>query len=324
MVSTLAASEVADVPAVRLPGRFRGMCHLRAVLVTALSLAACADPGAKGPDDTAEADADTDTDVDADTDADVVAPATDGTLDLPFALDAEGAGADRLDGVTLLDASGTLELDGVTHLAVAYQDHDWVEAGYHLYDVLSIPEDGSNLAVTYLYCQDDALPYAYTESFLHPMDWEATTGTCDGAAASSSAAVSFPALRARPAAFDPGVRIDGEEVAYDGTTGHVRLDGVDRALHPFNTVDCTDCPGGPWLEVHSLFEGDDDACFGILYLYPDDPTYVQVYYTMCLPTFARPTGALTANWTGAPSGPPRPPGLRRPRPPRIPPVAAGE
>jgi hypothetical protein len=208
-----------------------------------------------------------------------------------------------------------VDLDGVTHLAVAYQDHDWEGTGYHLYDLLSVAEDGSNLAVTYLYCQEGALPYAYTESFAHPMDWETASGSCDGSAQPSTANVSFPALTVLPGAFDPGVVINGDDVAWDGAEGHVTLGGNRRALRPFNTVDCTDCPGGPWLEVHALLDGDADACFGILYLFPDDPTFVQVSYGICLPTLERPEGTLDATWSGAMVGAPRPAGLVRPRPP---------
>jgi hypothetical protein len=225
-------------------------------------------------------------------------------------------------------------LDGVSHLAVAWQDHDWDAAGYHLYDVLSVAEDGSNLAVTFLYCRGDALPYAYTESFLHPMDYEPTSGTCAGAARASSAAVSLPALSALPAHYDPGVRIDGEDVSWDGASGRVRLAGVDRALHPFGFVDCTDCPGGPWLEVHGLLDGPDDACFGILYLFPDDPSFVQLSYTLCLPGLERPEASLEADWyaSGEAARPPgvqigpglgRPPGLSRPPPERVRPEEAG-
>jgi hypothetical protein len=282
------------------------------ILSLALSLAACTPADA---DVKSAPDADADADTDSDTDADLVAPATDGTLALPFALDAEGSGADRLDAVSILDAAGTLALDGVTHLAVAYQDHDWEGTGYHLYDLLSVAEDGSDLAVTYLYCQEGALPYAYTESFAHPMDWETASGSCDGSAQPSTANVSFPALTVLPGAFDPGVVIDGDDVAWDGAEGHVTLGGNRRALRPFNTVDCTDCPGGPWLEVHALLDGDADACFGILYLFPDDPTFVQVSYGICLPTLERPEGTLDAAWSGALVGAPRPAGLVRPRPP---------
>jgi hypothetical protein len=270
------------------------------------------------PSDTdTDTDSDTDTDTDSDTDADtVVAPETEGTLANTFTLDAEGAGERRLDGVTLLDSAGTLTLSGRDHLAVAYQDHDWQSAGYHLYDVLSVAEDGSNLAITYLYCQGEDMPYAYTESFSHPMDWEVSEGVCTGRAQASDATVSLPALRALPPAFDPGVRIDGDDVSWDGERGQVTLGGVERALHPFNTVDCTDCPGGPWLEVHAMLVGDD-ACFGILYLFPEEPSYVQVSYTMCLPTLARPEGTLSADWTGTVGAVARPAGLVRPPPERL-------
>lgn len=245
-----------------------------------------------------------------------VAPeGTEGELALAFSLDASGAGEDRVDSVELLDAAGTLELNGVGHAAIAYQDHDWAETGYHLYDLVSVAEDGSNLAVTYLYCAGEELPYAYTESFLHPMDWEVAHGTCDGTPTASVAAVSLPALSAEPTPIETGITFTSGEPA----DGVVTLDGVTRSIVPFNQVDCSDCPGGPWYELHTMLQGADDQCFAILYLYPDDPTFTTVEYTLCLPTLARPTGTVETEWTGALQGPPLPAGLLRPpvaRPPR--------
>lgn len=285
-----------------------------------LLLAACAlDADVKSPDPV-DTDTDTDADTDTDTEPGVLAPATEGSLTLPFTVDAAGAGPDRLDDVALLDASGSLVLSGVSHLAVAYQEHDWVESGYRLFDLVSLAEDGSNLAVTYLYCQDGALPYAYTESFLHPMDWETTTGSCAGSSRATEVDVSLPPLRAGPPPFDPGVRISGDDVSYDGEQGRVVLAGVERTLQPFNVVDCTDCPGGPWYELHSLLDGPDDACFAIVYLYPEDPSFLQVEYGLCLPTLERLSASLDASWSGQLDAA-RPPPFLRPAPGRLRPEA---
>ncbi|MFZ5478833.1 MAG: hypothetical protein ACOZNI_18820 [Myxococcota bacterium] len=273
-----------------------------------LLLLACTGPAADDVKSPVESDTDTDTDTDTDADTDTVAGPTDGDLAVPFTLDASGTGDDRVDSVELLDAAGTIELDGVGHAAVAYQDHDWTDAGYHLYDLVSVAEDGSNLAVTYLYCSGDDLPYAYTESFTHPMAWETTRGSCDGAVADGIARAELPALLARPEPIETGFTFDGELAE-----GRLTLEDTEREWIPFNTVDCAECPGGPWYELHSLLVGEGDACFAILYLFPDDPTFVQVEYTLCLPTLERPTGVISATWSGSPQGPPAP---MRPRPPR--------
>ena len=306
------------------PGVQATGCHalrLDAPRRVCAACAACAAPDDTGAPPDAKTDSGSHTTSNADTsNADTttaVAPGTEGTLALDFRLDAVGQGPDRLDWVSLLDAAGTLELDGVNYATFAYLTHAWEGTGYQLYDLVSIAENGSNLAVTYLYCQGDELPYAYTESFVHPMDWEATEGACDGAAEPSVTTASLPPLRATPPPFDPGVRIDGDQVAFDGSEGHMRLDGHDRALMPFDTVDCTDCPGGPWLEVHSLLVGTDDACFGILYLYPDDPDYVQLAYGICLPSLTRLDAWFYAPWSGDLVAAARPAALLRPAPRRV-------
>jgi hypothetical protein len=247
---------------------------------------------------------------DPDEPAVAVAPATSGALELSFSLDVSAEGRDRLSEVALATDVGGLALDGAAHAAVAYQDHDWESAGYHLYDLLSVAEDGTDLGVTYLYCDGEDVPYAYTESFDLPMDWESASGSCVGEQVETDASVELPALRVTPEAVPTGVTFEDGEMA----GGDVTLDGTTRTWIPFNTVDCTDCPGGPWYELHSLLVGDSEACFAIAYLFPDDPTFAQWEYGLCLPSLSRPAGVVEGSWSGALSGPPRPAGLARPRP----------
>lgn len=245
-------------------------------------------------------------------DTDTAVEETEGELALPFSLDASAKGDIRVNSVEILDAAGTLELERVGHAAIAYQDHDWAAEGYHLYDLLSIAEDGSNLAVTYLYCQGTDIPYAFTESFQHAMNWETAQGTCTGTPTPSTVDVSLPTLTATPTPRETGITFTSGELA----EGVVTLDGVTRDIVTFNKVDCTECAGGPWYELHSILTGPDDQCFTILYLYPDDRATVDVEYTLCLPSLARPTGTVTADWTGSLGGPPPPKGMFRPPPPR--------
>ncbi len=235
-----------------------------------------------------------------DSDTDAGFPATEGTLDVAFDLESSGTGSDRVGNIDLAGSTGILTLDGVGHQAVAYQDHDWSsETGYHLYDLISIADDGSNLAVSYLYCSGSSLEHVYTESFLHPLDAEGASGSCDAVAAPFEAEVALPALTVLPDPIDLGITIDGADVSLAGSTGSVTLEGVDREWLPFASVDCSDCPGGPWYEIHGLAVGPDDACFTIGYLFPDDPTYVQFAYSICLPSLDRPDDiSLNASWEG--------------------------
>lgn len=223
---------------------------------------------------------------------------TAGPLDVGLSVDAELAKTARLKSFSLAGSLGTLRLDGVDHHGIVYLDHDWPESGYHLYDVFSVADDGSALAITYLYEADGNIPYAYTESYGLPMDWEATSGTLLATPAATPLNVELPALTTSPPAFDVGISIDGADAHLDATGGDLTLAGVNRDVHPFGAVDCTDCPGGPWLEIHAVLSNDDDACFAILYLYPDDPSVVHVEHGLCVPTLERLRGAVAASWSG--------------------------
>lgn len=231
---------------------------------------------------------------------DLAIPATMGQAQMGFTVAASGAGQKRLDALDIAQDTGTLTLEGSAHRGIAYQMHDWGQAGYVLYDVLSVAEDGSDLAVTYLYCQGTNLPYAYTESLVHPMDWETTAGTCEGTGTPMTAAADLPALSVTTQPLNTGISIQGSDLQLGAAGGNVVLGGKQWQLVPFNTVDCsTNCPGGSWYEIHTLLTADQQGCFAILYLFPDSPTYVQLSYTMCLPSLERPTATYQADWTGA-------------------------
>jgi hypothetical protein len=241
---------------------------------------------------------------------------TSGTLAVDFtATSVTGNGTTRLGDVTVAANVADYTLLGVPHVGVAYQHHVW--AGYTLYDIVSVAEDGSNLAVTYLYCQGTDLPYAYTESFTLAMDYEVASGTCSGTETDTTVPVDFPALAVAPTAMDTGMTIAGADLQLGPTGGWIDLAGKTWELLPFNTVDCsTECPGGSWYELHSMLVRPAEACFTILYLHLADPGTVQLAYTLCLPTLDTTDGLYDAAWSGTIV--PKLRGLPRWRPPAPP------
>lgn len=282
-------------------------------------LLACVDPAADDsapptPDSAGETGVDSAGETGADSGGDTgpgPSPAwgpTRGTLENAFTLHAaEVTGDDRLAALALAEGAGTLTLAGADHAAVAWLDHDWSEAGYHLYDVLSVADDGTGLAVTWLYAQGDAVPYVYTEGYGLPVDWEYASGALVATADPGVAAVDLPPLRALPPPMDSGFTVSGD-LALDAEGGAVSLGGVTRTVHPMGVVDCATCPGGPWYEIHVVLAGDD-ACFAIVYLFPEEPARAQLEYGLCLPTLERLSAPLDVTWSGAPAarrGPPAP------------------
>ena len=283
-----------------LPAPLALVAFFRGAALAALLLAGCgggssaAHDGATGGDGAADDGGVQDDAAPAD-DGPLVGP-TSGSLTVDFQADVTGNGTTRLGPVTVATNVVDEALLGVAHVGVAYQHHIW--AGFTLYDVVSIAADGSNLAVTYLYCQGTAFPYAYTESFTLAMDYEGASGTCSGSETGATVAVSLPALDAAPAAMDTGITIAGTDIELGASGGQLDLAGATWDVLPFNTVDCTSCPGGPWYEIHSMLVRPAESCFGILYLYPDTPGTVQLSYTLCMPTLDRPDSDYAATWSG--------------------------
>lgn len=247
-----------------------------------------------------------DSDSKLDTDPQDSAPPVAATFEAAFTVDASGAGSDRLGNVVVASNLAAFELSGVPHQGFAYQHHDWEGTGYVLFDLITVAEDGSNLAITYLYERNGGLPYAYTESFLHPMDWESASGSVTWSDTPVTLQPEIPALTGRPTPTDLGITIEGEELWLEGTSGGVLLDGVSYELLPFASVDCTACPGGPWLELHALMVAEPGpassralACFLIVYLFPEDPSFAQLSYGICLPSLDTPEGDFEVSWSGS-------------------------
>jgi len=250
---------------------------------------------------------------DAPTDGPVIA-ATDAGTKFTFSLNATGEGV-KVKSLAMLGNAGTLSLGGVPHTGVAFESHAWTGAGWDIFDVLSIADDGSNLAVTFLYCKGSELTHFYFESLTDKMTVETAAGTCEALQQETPVNVSLPALKASPSALDTGITIDGADVHLDATGGTMTMASQTWRLVPFGTVDCTQCPGGPWLEIHSLLLGEQQGCFSILYLWPNDKTKVEAAYTLCLPSLERPTAMLEATWDGVLLQSLAQPPLPRPAPP---------
>jgi hypothetical protein len=232
-------------------------------------------------------------------DAGLVAPAAEGRFFGDGLLDAQGAGEDRLAAFEVQAGAVTLTLAGAAHRGLQYADHDWEDAGYHLFDLLTVSEDGGDLGVTYLYAQGGDVPYAYTESFTHLMDWEYVGGEATWEAGEVPLEATVPALLRLPEPWVSGLDIEGEDLWLAGTEGEITVGDATWTLLPFSSVDCTDCPGGPWLEIHSLLVGACEACFGIVYLFPEEPGRAQLSWGLCLPGLTPLEASFEVTWSGS-------------------------
>mmetsp|Transcript_95357 Transcript_95357/g.269876 ORF Transcript_95357/g.269876 Transcript_95357/m.269876 type:complete len:321 (+) Transcript_95357:40-1002(+) len=258
----------------------------------------------------------------------IVAPATDEVLNSrTFSASVDGEGQTRVGRMSLRASVGTVTFQEEEYLAVAYVgQRDF--GGYDLFDAFCVRSDGGAIALLYGYCYpsgsaDSQLSAIWSEGYGATMAKERTVGRCElSANATVPIHVELPALRALPEVSDLGIDVRGAGICLGAAGGGIVTPdpaggagerGLNQTLVPFNLVDCTGCPGGPWLEIHSiLHDAPSGACFGILYLFPDDPGTIQLEYTFCVPgphtadaiyrdvTWRRTPGTLALNAAAVP------------------------
>lgn len=233
----------------------------------------------------------------------VVAPPTDGVLEVDFDLQVQGAAPSRLPAIAVWSNEAELVVGDRTHTGVAYQSHPDFD-GYDVFDVLSIAADGSSLSLTWLYCRYEGLIWAWNVDFQHPMTATKATGSCRSSPTTVQTHVRLPPLLATPPPRPTGLEITGKHIHFADTAGTLVLSGRTYDLQAFALVDCETCPRGPWLEIHGLLRGQGEAGFGILYLYPEEhpekPGQVRLTNTLILPTLWRPDVLYEATWSGSP------------------------
>ena len=196
----------------------------------------------------------------------------------------------------------------------------WTEqeyAGTTLLFTLSITPDGQAMNVTYFYCNGGTLCVRLRAR----LRAAARRGIRHRQVSAEGHAVG----RGRAPSGAHGVAGAGREGDYDRRRrAHARRAAPARrssAEHsydftPFATVDCSACASPGWYELHVLLHRAGEACYGVLYLFPDEPTRAQIAWTLCLPSLTQPDGKKGVNydvtWSGsfppdiAPVAPPYP------------------
>ncbi|MAQ15684.1 MAG: hypothetical protein CMN30_12930 [Sandaracinus sp.] len=227
--------------------------------------------------------------------------ATRGELTLPFGLAIRGTGTRRFGEITVDDAIGTVTYRGTEERLVVYERTDWPEANQTLFQAL-MPRD-QGWVVLWFYCQEGALTGVYSESTDGDLlVWNPGTGTCVDTDGETTTPVELDEVRLPDPLLYEGTIITGPNVELGGATpGWVELGAQRFVVHPFEHVDCSECAMGGWNELHAMLvdEATGRACFGIFYLYLDDPTRVDLTYSLSLPDLSDPAGhsMLAATWT---------------------------
>lgn len=210
---------------------------------------------------------------------------------------ASGAGSGVVASVSLQHNAGYIQLGGRNFYVLTYTPQRNF-GGYDLMDGLAIRDDGADIALFYLYCQGGQLKYVFHESYFIDAASVGASGTCSDAQTDYSSRAFFPAITALPPGIDVGFSIMGSDLSLTGSKGQVRgSDGITRTFTTMAKVDCSKCPGGPWYEVHGIMdERPNDACFGILYLFPSNYNSVRLSYSLCMPELKSIDKVFSASW----------------------------
>jgi hypothetical protein len=230
----------------------------------------------------------------------VVGP-TDATVTLPFAATVNGEADATIGEISIRANVGSIEVNGEALPALAYEEQPFGQ--YTLYQTLVVAPD--RLYVVWLYCEADQLTYVYFEGTDGlSLDYEVASGSCAAISEETVTSASFPALDMAVPELLPGYVIDGPSIQLDGASpGTIDFGGGPLHLLVFEYVDCTDCGGAGWEELHALMWDEALArlCFAVIYLFePGEP--LQVAYSMTVPDLSDPAGntSLEATWTGPP------------------------
>jgi len=238
--------------------------------------------------------------------AQIHVPPTDGTISVDFTMiSASGKGKHMVGNFELKNGIGTLEFNNKSYDVVCYTYQDWIAAGYFLYDLIGVATDGSEVGVFYIYANLSSITidYIYYESYDVLMNGETATGLVDFKNESSKIDVVLPGLNTLPTPLKTGLTIQGPQITLQYNQGSLTCENNTYNIIIFNVVNCGDCGGGGWYELHCMFvPNDKEACFGILYLTFDDHNTVTLTYTFCLPNLASPNCGFDAVWSGSLNG----------------------
>jgi len=183
------------------------------------------------------------------------------------------------------------------------------------FDLFCISEGHDNLAILYLGASPDGseLNILWEEDYNNPLnDFDINVDSYSWKDLSNKPnfvfPVDLPSLKGLPTSpHNTGIDIRGEKVFLKKSYGWFSVKTANYSLIPINTVDCGNCgrncdtcPHSPWYELHFIYYSEKPLCtgFGIFYIYPYNQTYVQLNYTLSLPSLQQPAINYDAVWSG--------------------------
>jgi len=219
-----------------------------------------------------------------------------------FSLSTAGATHDGSAAVSLDQGIGTL-WDGAEQLPlVLYYGLNF--SGFDLGCGLAFAAD--RLVVVWLYCRDGELAHLWlADTGGRPLVNLPSTGACHVSYIPKIAQLALPAIDLPLPATEGGFRVTGPAIDLrddlsDGTTGRLRWGAAWLPAWVFEVIDCRDCGGVGWWELHLIaYDGAQTRLLSIIaYLFADRPNEVLLGWGAWLPDLSLPQSIdLAATWT---------------------------
>jgi hypothetical protein len=200
--------------------------------------------------------------------------------------------------MNLRDNVGTIEIDGESRPALSYSRTSDIQ-DCTSFQVMAVSPD--DVSLLWICCRDGLVRHVWIEDVAGgELDWEWAYGTCSTSDGPHSEAIAFPSVAFKPADPVIGFSIVGPAIALDRNgVGSIHVDSRTFELVPFTAVDCSECGGTGWRELHAAMIdwSARSLCTAIIYL--DDPTFVSIGYALCLPELDNPFVAtqFSASWS---------------------------
>lgn len=232
-------------------------------------------------------------------DTTVVFPATNLSISLDFDFSVTGSGSSLIGDINISNSQGTIDINNQTLNVIVYVSVPWEEAARNLYQGIAFSD--TDLFVFWFYCSADSnslykIYYESTDNY--EMAQEAASGTCEPKASASQPSFSLTERNIGINRLVSGYTITGTDISLSsGQAGTLTYDNTAFVFYPFQDVDCSDCSGGPWRELHSIAydAAGQTACFTILYLFTDSDS-VFSSYSICFPELNNINAVFPGTW----------------------------
>lgn len=227
-----------------------------------------------------------------------------GALEVMFSLDVTGTGSGPIGAIGIRQNQGRIAIQGVDLPILSYESTK--TGGFTVHQAIAVAD--RNWYSLWLYCRDNQL----TQVWLEGTDGtilasHSASGQCAHADTQTTLTVAFPSSSVDTVHLRCGADVDGAGLTVHSGTGTLTFMTDVFTVMIVDAVDCSQCGGNGWFELHSLFWNPvrHDLGLGIIYLLGTQDDIVhragyggQVAYWLSLPSLTYvSTYPIAVNWS---------------------------